>query len=163
MTKNPSRLCAGLLALTLSACETSSMSDRQIAGMVLGGALGGLAGSQFGEDMGKMAMTGLGIALGAYLGSEIGRSMDDNDRRYHDEAARTGLWDHPSGRPSQWRNPSSGVQGEFVPGGAAFVDNRGRTCRRFTDRVTFSDGVRREVEGTACLNRAGEWVISRQG
>ncbi len=88
--------------------------------------------------------------------------MDQDDRRYHDEAARSGLWDNQSGRPSPWRNPQSGAHGEFTPGAASYADDSGRTCRRFTDRVVFSDGTRHDVEGTACLNHAGEWVIRQR-
>ncbi|MEY4255976.1 MAG: hypothetical protein RLZZ141_1203 [Pseudomonadota bacterium] len=150
------------LSTALTACESSSMGDRQLSGMLIGGALGGLVGNQFGHGDGRTVATGLGLALGAYVGSEIGRSMDQDDRRYHDEAARAGLWDNPSGRAASWRNPRNGAYGEFTPGAPSYVDDTGRTCRRFHDRVVFSDGTRHDVEGTACLNRAGEWVIRQR-
>ena len=82
------------LSTALAGCESSSMGDRQLSGMLIGGALGGLVGNQFGHGDGRTLSTGLGLALGAYLGSDIGRSMDQEDRRYHDEAARSGLWDN---------------------------------------------------------------------
>ena len=150
------------LSTALAGCESSSMGDRQLSGMLISGALGGLVGNQFGHGDGRTLSTGLGLALGAYLGSEIGRSMDQEDRRYHDEAARSGLWDNPNGRASHWRNPKSGAYGEFTPGSASYIDQTGHTCRRFSDRVVFSDGTRHDVEGTACLNREGEWVIRQR-
>lgn len=162
----PVNIRIGVVVISLSTalvgCESSTMGDRQLSGMLIGGALGGLVGNQFGHGDGRTLSTGLGLALGAYLGSEIGRSMDQEDRRYHDEAARSGLWDNPQGRPSPWRNPQSGAYGEFTPGSASYADDSGRTCRRFNDRVVFSDGTRHDVEGTACLNRAGEWVIRQR-
>lgn len=163
---HPAQIKVGVVVLCLStaltACEGGSMGDRQLSGLLIGGALGGLVGNQFGHGDGRTFATGLGLALGAYVGSEIGRSMDQDDRRFHDEAARAGLWENPNGRASHWRNPQSGAYGEFTPGASAYVDGFGRTCRRFVDRVFFSDGSRHDVEGTACLNRSGDWVISQR-
>ena len=149
-------IAAGACALSLAACET--MSDREVTGAVLGGALGGLVGSQFGEDEGKVAMTGLGVALGAYLGTRVGRSMDRAALDAHDRAAQEALWGYPQDRPYAWSH--QGYRGEVTPTSRAYRDEFGRSCRRFTDVVTFDDGQRRQVTGTACVNRQGQWVVT---
>ena len=46
-----------------------------------GGAAGGLIGSQIGHGTGQLAATAASVSLGAWLGSEVGRSLDEDDRR----------------------------------------------------------------------------------
>lgn len=147
-------VAAGLCALSLAACET--MGERELTGTVVGGALGGLVGSQVGGDDRTLA-TGLGAALGAYVGNRIGRRMDDRAAEEHARAAQQALWYSGSDRPYAWR--SQDVYGEIVPTSAAYRDNIGRSCRRFTDRITFEDGSRHTVSGVACLNRDGRWEV----
>lgn len=149
-------LGAAACALALASC--AEMTQRETTGAVIGGALGGLLGAQFGEDEGKVAMTGLGVAVGAYLGKQVGHTMDSNALAAHDRAAQEALWGYPQGRPYAWNQ--GGYRGEIAPTSNAFRDSSGRSCRRFTDTVTFDDGQRRVVNGTACVNRQGQWVVT---
>ena len=151
---------AGLCALTVSGalagCESfGDMSDREMTGTIVGGALGGLVGSQFGgRHTDRALMTGLGVALGAYAGNRIGHAMDQRDVERHDRVAEQAMWSSRSGRPYAWRG--DGASGEISPLADAYRDSSGRSCRRFNDTVTFRDGYRRSVEGTACLNADGQ-------
>jgi len=150
----------GLCALSLASCETmQSMSDRELTGTVVGGALGGLVGSQFGGRHTDRALaTGLGVALGAYVGNRIGHAMDERDRAEHDRAAQEAMWSQRSGRPYAWRGYEA--SGEISPTADAYRDSMGRSCRPFQDTVTFRDGYRRTVEGAACRNADGQWVVA---
>lgn len=156
-------IAAGLCALTLSTglagCETlGNMSDREMTGTIVGGALGGVVGSQFGgRHTDRALMTGLGVALGAYVGNRIGHAMDERDVARHDQAAQEAMWSHRSGQPYAWHGDSA--SGQIAPMADAYRDPAGRSCRRFNDTVTFRDGYRRSVEGTACLNADGQWVV----
>lgn len=156
-------LAAGLCALTLSGalagCETlGDMSDREMTGTIVGGALGGVVGSQFGgRHTDRAMMTGLGVALGAYVGNRIGHAMDERDMARHDQAAQEAMWSHRSGQPYAWQGDNA--SGQVAPMADAYRDRDGRSCRRFNDTVTFRDGYRRSVEGTACLNADGQWVV----
>jgi surface antigen len=151
----PQIVTVGACVLSLGACET--MSDREMAGTVVGGALGGLVGAQFGHHGDRALATGLGVALGAFVGNRIGRALDERDRIAHDRAAQEALWASRSGYPYTWSGQYAA--GEVRPGGDAYRDGSGRSCRRFTDTVTFRDGYRRSVEGVACLNPDGQWVV----
>jgi surface antigen len=154
--RTPKALVAAALALSLGACE--SMGQHETSGTLIGGALGALIGSQFGGDTSdRVLAAGLGAALGGYVGNRIGRSMDERDRMEHDRAAQRALWDNGSGRPYAWTGQEA--SGQVLPRGDSYRDRDGRLCRPFTDTVTFRDGYRRSVEGTACLSRDGRWVV----
>jgi surface antigen len=148
-------LAVGLCALSLAACE--NMSDRELTGTVLGGALGGLVGSQVNRHGDQGLSTALGVALGAYVGNRIGHAMDKRDVAEHDRAAQDAMWNARSGRPHAWSGYAA--SGEVSPMADAYRDPTGRSCRRFSDTVTFRDGYRRTVDGTACLNADGQWVV----
>lgn len=146
----------GLCALSLTAC--AEMSDRELTGTVVGGALGGLVGSQFGgRHTDRALMTGLGVALGAYVGNRIGHAMDERDIAEHDRAAQEAMWSHRSNQYYDWR--TNNAYGQVGPTADAYRDRSGRSCRPFSDTVTFRDGYRRTVQGTACLNPDGQWVV----
>jgi len=149
-------IAVALCALSLAACET--MTQRELTGTVVGGALGGLVGSQFGGRHSDRALaTGLGVALGAYVGNRIGHAMDERDLAEHDRAAQEALWSRGSGQYYDWRTDNA--YGQVTPMADAYRDANGRSCRRFTDTVTFRDGYRRTVDGTACANPDGQWVV----
>lgn len=152
-------LVVGLFALSLAGCETlDNMSSREVTGTVVGGALGGLVGSQFGgRSSDRVLMAGLGVALGAYVGNRIGHAMDKRDIAEHDRAAQEAMWSRRSGTPYAWRTDNA--SGQVAPTADAYRDPSGRSCRPFSDTVTFRDGYRRTVQGTTCLNTDGQWVV----
>ena len=148
---------AALCALSLAACET--MSQREAAGTVVGGALGALVGSQVGHHDDRVLMAGLGAAVGAYLGHEIGRKLDAREEAEHERAAQRALWESRSERAYGWGVPK-GAHGQVRPTSPAYTDQFGRSCRSFTESVTFADGRTQMVDGVACLNRSGQWEVA---
>lgn len=73
-----------LVLPTASAILAACAGDRgpkEIGGAVIGAAAGGLIGSQIGHGTGQLAATAASVSLGAWLGSEVGRSLDEDDRR----------------------------------------------------------------------------------
>lgn len=152
-------LAMGALTVSLGACETfEGMGQKELTGTAVGGALGALVGTQFGgRSSDRLLMAGLGAALGGYVGNRIGRSMDDRDRAEHDRVAQEALWSTRTGQPYAWNGYEA--SGQFMPRGAAYRDSMGRSCRAFNDTVTFRDGYRRSVPGTACANADGQWVV----
>ena len=91
---------------------------------------------------------------GGIVGSEIGRSMDQQDRRLAQEAEFEALERGRSGERRVWRNPDNGRYGEVVPG-TSF--RRGEMdCRDYTHTV-YIDGRPQAMRGTACRNPDGTW------
>jgi surface antigen len=152
-------LVVGAFAASLGACDTfEGMGQKELTGTAVGGALGALVGAQFGgRTSDRLLMGGLGAALGGFIGNRIGRSMDERDLAEHDRAAQEALWAQRTGQAYGWNGYNA--SGQFVPRGAAYRDPMGRSCRAFDDTVTFRDGYRRSVPGTACLDANGQWVV----
>ena len=142
------------LALALAACQDAG--NKQTVGGLGGAAAGGLLGSQFGHGSGKLAMTGIGVLLGALAGSEIGKSLDENDRRQAEEA-RMRAESAPIGQRIVWSNPNTGNSGVVVPTREGRSTN-GEYCREFQQTITVG-GKTEQGFGTACRQPDGTWKI----
>ena len=92
--------------------------------------------------------------VGGIVGSEIGRSMDEQDRRLAQQAEFDALEAGESDRPRRWRNPDNGRYGDVVPGRPYKRSNI--DCRDYTHTV-YIDGRPRKMRGTACRNPDGTW------
>jgi surface antigen len=102
------------------------------------------------------ADTGLivGGVAGGIIGSEIGRSMDEQDRRLAQQAEYDALEEGESDRPRRWKNAENGRYGDVVPGRPY---KRGSVdCRDYTHTV-YIDGRPKTMRGTACRNPDGTW------
>lgn len=138
-----------VLALTLSACQTSPTSED--TGRVVGGVLGGVLGSQVGSGSGKTAAIIAGTLIGVYIGGAIGKTMDDNDRRNAYDA----LENNRTNQPASWRNPDSGNEYTVTPT-KTYTASSG-PCREYTTEVVI-DGKRETAYGTACREN-GSWRV----
>lgn len=148
----PRRWLGAALVVALCAGCASDQSQKEQAGMVIGGVLGGLLGAQTGGGDGRTTAIILGTMAGAAVGGSVGRSMADTDRlktAHALENVRTGV-------PSSWRNPDSGNEYVVVP--TRTFDAGAGPCRDYTiDAVV---GSRTEkVFGTACRQSDGSWQI----
>lgn len=151
-----------VLALSLSACETTGMGPKQTVGTVGGAVAGGVIGSQFGGGTGQLVATGLGTLLGAWAGNSIGQSLDRADQMYIANTTNSALETGRSGQQIGWRNPDTGRSGYVVPGEARF-DGPNRVCRPY-EQVIVIDGRTERATGTACRNPSGTWeVVSGRG
>ena len=147
---------AAVVALTLALAACEDAGTKQTVGTLGGAAAGGLIGSQFGHGSGKLAMTGIGVLLGALAGSEIGKGLDENDRRRADEA-RARAESAPIGQRIVWSNPSSGNSGVIVPTREG-TSATGDYCREFQQTITVG-GKTEQGYGTACRQPDGSWKI----
>ncbi len=143
-------------ALAVSGCAEYGYGTKQTIGGLSGAALGGLLGAQFGSREGRLVATGAGVFIGALIGSEIGKSLDEVDRRRANDAV---VQSHtsPIGETITWNNPESGNYGSITPvrdGTAA----SGAYCREFQQSITVS-GRREQGYGVACRQPDGTWRI----
>jgi surface antigen len=150
-------LVAGALILSLSACETSQMGQKQMGGGLLGAVGGALAGSTVGGGKGTVAAVAVGTLLGAIIGSEIGKSLDNADKAAMAQSTQRSLEHNPTGVASTWSNPDSGNSGTITPA-ATYQAPSGQFCREYTQTVNIG-GKSEEAYGTACRRPDGTWEI----
>ena len=144
-------LAAAAVAVLCAGCA-SDQSQKEQAGMVIGGVLGGLIGAQAGGGDGRTTAIILGTMAGAAVGGSVGRSMADTDRlktAHALENVRTGV-------PSSWRNPDNGNAYVVVP--TRTFDAATGPCRDYTVDAVVG-GRSEKVFGTACRQSDGSWQI----
>ena len=146
-----------LLAIALLAgCAQDGPGTKQTVGGVAGAILGGIAGAQFGSGTGQLIATGVGAAAGLLIGSELGRGLDDLDRRRAMDA-QTAATRAPMGETITWSNPNSGNSGSYTPVREG-TRNSGEYCREFQETVTIG-GETETAYGIACRKPDGSWEI----
>lgn len=131
----------------LSGCQ--EIRNEQV-GQLVGGGLGGLLGAQVGSGSGQIAAAVAGGLLGAYFGGNVGRTMDEVDRR----RAYDSLERNPTGQTSSWQNPDTGNAYAVTP--TQTYQDSGRPCRDYTTEA-WIDGQRETIKGTACREPDGTW------
>lgn len=152
--RNPFSSLIALLALPLIGCGPGGLTKAD-GGTAIGAVAGGIIGNQVGSGTGKVLATVAGAFVGGVVGHTIGKSLDDQDRRFAQQAELAALEDGRSGVSRAWRNPDSGHYGEVIPDRPY---RRGpRHCRDFTHKV-YIDGRPEAMRGTACRNPDGTWT-----
>ncbi len=153
-------ISAGVLAsaLVLSGCTTTG-TENETVGTLLGAAAGAWAGSSIGKGDGRIVATAAGTMLGAAVGNRIGRSMDELDRMKA-QRAQEFAYAAPIGETIVWNNPDSGNYGNVTPIRDGYTDS-GRYCREFQTEFTI-DGQQEQGYGTACRQADGSWRIVSQ-
>lgn len=134
----------------LPGCETTTHAQQ---GEVIGGVLGGVLGSQVGEGHGKTAAIIVGTLAGSMIGRHIGESMDDTDRM---KTANT-LNNARTGQSTTWVNPDTGYEYTVTP--TRTYEASGSPCREFQLDATVGGQPHQEVDGTACLQSDGSWLV----
>jgi surface antigen len=155
--KNPKIRLAAIaivVALGLAGCQAG---PRQATGSLVGAGLGGLIGSQFGHGSGQLAAVALGTFAGAMIGSEIGRSMDQADRAYYQNAVSQAE-SAPVGETITWNNPESGNYGSITPTREGVHQGTGAYCREYQQEIVIGGRVERGY-GQACRQPDGSWKI----
>ena len=94
-----------------------------------------------------------GTLLGGYLGGQVGRRMDESDRRQ----AGLALDSTPTHQSSSWQNPDTGSRYAVTPTRTFYTDDQ--PCREYTTEA-WIDGYRETVYGTACRQTDGTWLAS---
>ncbi len=143
---------------TISACSvlivacttTPTATQKEQAGMVMGGVLGGALGSQIGGGEGRTAAIILGTIAGAAIGGSVGKSMADVDRLKTVEA----LESTKTGNSARWKNPDSG--NEYVVMPERTYNTSSGPCRDYVINAVVS-GKKEKINGTACRQPDGSW------
>ncbi|MHA1544482.1 MAG: RT0821/Lpp0805 family surface protein [Alphaproteobacteria bacterium] len=150
-----------LMFIPLSALLVTGCTNEEM-GTLFGAAAGAAIGTQIGHggEGTYAAVAGFSL-LGALIGSEVGKGMDQRDRYEAQRAQRYAMERGRSGYTQRWNNPDSGNYGTVTPA-PAYQDQDGRYCRPYTQTITV-DGQTRTLEGTACRQSDGTWVIVDTG
>lgn len=146
-----------LAVFSMTGCQTlQNNGNKQLIGGGTGAVLGGLAGSQIGGGSGRLWATGAGVLLGALVGSEIGKSLDQADMAYAQQAQQRS-YSAPIGETVTWNNPQSGNSGTYVAKRDGYSSS-GRYCREYQQTI-YVGGQKEEAYGTACQQPDGSWEI----
>lgn len=152
-----------VLVLAVAGCSNTEGSGypgtKQTVGGLGGAALGGVLGAAL--TSGKSSSTrafaaAAGAVVGLLAGSEVGRSLDDNDKR-NAAAAQEKAATAPLGQTIAWNNPNSGNSGAYTPTRDGYASD-GRYCREFEETIVIGGKTERGT-GVACRNPDGTWKI----
>lgn len=103
-----------VVASLLSGCEGM---DKEKIGAIGGGLLGAAGGAYAGSKMTKDPKTGMliggavGLVGGVLIGKELGKWLDERDRKRHAEATAKAL---ETGQPQAWTSPDTGASGQIT-------------------------------------------------
>ena len=136
--------------ISLSGCATLDRADQ---GEIIGGVLGGVIGSQVGEGRGQTIAIIVGSIAGSMIGRQIGENMDEADRRNTALALR----DNRTGEGATWINPDNGRRYTVTPTRTYEASNA--PCREFRVNADVGGQPDQQVNGTACLQADGSWMI----
>ena len=89
------------------------------------------------------------------MGSEIGKSLDNADRAYHQQAVERAYGARLNEEIS-WNNPDSGHRGSVTPIKEGRETATGHLCRQYKQTIVV-DGKSQTAYGTACQERDGTW------
>ena len=95
-----------------------------------------------------------GLIFGGIIGNQIGRDMDEQDRRMAAAAEYRALEYGQSDAPTPWNNPGTRHRGQIVPG--KYYSQGGQFCRPYTHTV-YIGGEPQTLSGTACRQADGTW------
>ena len=155
--KNFAMILMVVSTLGLSACQTlEGRGDKELIGGASGAVIGGILGSKVGGGSGKGWATGAGVLLGAILGSEVGKSLDQADMAYANQANER-AHSVPVGETINWNNPESGNSGSVTPTNDGYSSS-GRYCREYQQTIIVG-GQEQSAYGTACQQPDGSWEI----
>lgn len=131
---------------------TTGCATKRDTGAIVGGVVGGVVGHQFGGGTGKILTTYVGAVAGTIIGSSIGESLDELDRM---KLSNT-LENTRTNYSSNWTNPDTRSRYNVTPTKTYYSNNT--PCREFT-MDAYIDGRSQKVNGTACRNNSGNWIM----
>lgn len=143
----------GVLCTLLGGCADTA--PKASLGSVAGTLTGGLVGTRKAPPTpGEPPATAVVPLYAAWEASDLGRLLDDTDRRLAAEADFHVLESGAAGVTREWANPATGHKGQVTPGAAYAVNQY--TCRDFVDVVSI-EGRRETRRSTACRQPDGSW------
>lgn len=145
-----------VIILVLTGCApVQPYNGRQASGGLIGGIAGGLICSDVGKGRGNTAAVALCAVAGAMIGQEIGRYMDEADRRNTGaalEGARTG-------QSYKWTNPDTNTSYDVKPTKTYPLQSTGQPCREFHVHQAHIGGRTQQIWGYACRQADGTWRL----
>jgi surface antigen len=149
-----------LSSMLLPGCATDDIGQKQAIGAFTGGVIGGLIGNQIGSGSRRQVVTTIGAIGGAYIGSEIGRYLDEVDRREQAQATAVALETAHANDTVVWSNPKTGVRGQVTAGPVTYESHPvNMTLLNTTYKATTNADVRAEPSASSPIVsslRAGE-------
>lgn len=144
----------GILGAILAGCvETPSPPSLDgMTGKLTGGLIGGRTKSRDGSS--EPLSAGAAALYSAWTIDDLGRQLDDADRRLAAEADFAALETGAAGVTREWHNGSTGRRGQVTPGATYAVNQY--TCRDYVD-VVVVDGRKETRRSTACRQPDGSW------
>lgn len=140
----------GILCAILAGCVETSSPPK------LGGLTGGLLGDRPKARGGatEPLSAGASALYQSWAVDDLGRQLDDADRRLAAEADFVALESGAAGVAREWSNPASGRHGQVTPGATYAVNQY--TCRDYVD-VVVVDARKETRRSTACRQPDGSW------
>lgn len=139
------KIVAACVALTLSACSSTGTTGT-------GSAL--QAFSSTSGDAGRpLAATIVDAMAGGLIGGDLGRGLDNRNRREALEAEYRALEYTQAGQPVAWGDGRR--RGQVIAGSPYRVGSQ--DCRQYTHTVENGSDSR-SARGTACRNADGSWT-----
>ena len=89
----------------------------------------------------------------------MSHDLDQEDWRRARAALAVALDPQGNGALVTWANPASGARGSFAASAPPFP-KRDQVCRAFTAHVTQVKTIDRDVEGSACREGGGDWIVA---
>ena len=89
----------------------------------------------------------------------LSSALDKEDMRRANAALAVALDPQGTGDHVAWDNPQSGAKGSFSAPAPPFP-KQDQICRAFKARITLSVRDDRRLDGSACRNHDGEWILA---
>jgi surface antigen len=140
-----------ILPMTLVACGPG---NKQGTGTIVGAVAGGAAGAAIGGRKNRIPGVAIGALAGGIIGNQIGRALDEEDRRIAAAAEYQALEYGQPGQPTPWDNPQNQHRGQIVPGKP--YQQGSQHCRSYTHTI-YVGGEPQTARGTACRQPDGTW------
>jgi surface antigen len=140
-----------ILPTMLAACGPG---NKQGTGTIVGAVAGGAAGAAIGGRNNRIPGVAIGALAGGIIGNQIGRALDEEDRRIAAAAEYQALEYGQPGQPTPWDNPQTQHRGQIVPGKP--YQQGSQHCRPFTHTI-YIGGQPQTARGTACRQPDGTW------
>jgi surface antigen len=151
MRRAPIIALALVLPMLVAACGPG---NKQGTGTIVGGVGGAAAGAAIAGRRNAVGGAAIGALAGGIIGNQIGRALDEEDRRIAAAAEYQALEYGQPGQPTPWDNPQTQHRGQIVPGKP--YQQGSQHCRSYTHTI-YIGGEPQTARGTACRQPDGTW------
>ncbi len=93
------------------------------------------------------------------LAALMSKDLDQEDWRRAKAAMAVALDPQGNGASVAWANTATGAKGSFAAAAAPYPQ-RDQICRAFTAHVTQGTRVDRDIDGSACRQGGGDWIVA---